>query len=64
MICPEYQQLNPIEQRNYIGSLIHACMNCTDYFNIGQAIIDSATRRGVFEGVTFNPAPVEDINTE
>jgi len=39
MNCKEYQQLTPLEKRNYIGELIHSCMNDSNLFKEGLKII-------------------------
>lgn len=50
-----YSDLNPIEQRLFIGELLHACMNDKQLFLAGLKIIDAAKKRGHFEGVIFMP---------
>ena len=59
MICPEYDNLIPIEKAEYIGSLTHSCMNDSELFRIGLKLIETAKVKGVFSGVTVMPKPIE-----
>ena len=55
MLCKNYEQLGHFEKIVYIGELLHACQSDDSYFNQGKAIIESAKRMGVFEGVVILP---------
>lgn len=55
MNCKEYQQLTPLEKRNYIGELIHSCMNDSNLFKEGLKIISKGYSKKLFDGVTINP---------
>lgn len=63
--CKEYSDLLPIEKRDYIGSLIHACTNDSDLFLWGQTLIKKAIKKGLFDGVKINPDEREiNLSTE
>jgi len=63
MICPEYDVLETFEKSIYIGQIVHAVQNDTMFFHLGQALIESAKKKGLFEKVTFHPSQ-ETINTD
>lgn len=55
MICKQYSELIPIEQRNYIGALVHSVMNDEGLFLEGVKLIKKAEKKGLFDGVLINP---------
>ena len=55
MLCKNYEQLGHFEKVLFIGELIHACQNDDKFFNQGKAMIESAKKCGVFEGVVILP---------
>lgn len=55
MICQEYEQMNAIEKRDFVGSLIHSCISDSVLFNKGKKLIAEAEKKGLFEGVKINP---------
>ena len=63
MLCKNYEQLGHFEKIVYIGELLHACQSDDSYFNQGKAIIESAKRMGLFEGVVILP-DVEKLKQE
>lgn len=56
MVCPEYDLLTDIEKRIYTGKLIHAVQNDSRLFYVGTAIIETATKEGLFANVVFHPS--------
>lgn len=57
MLCKEFEILTPKERTEYIGQLLHACMNDSGCFQIGEGIIKTGELKGLFIGVQINPAP-------
>lgn len=55
MLCESFFNLIPMEQRDYIGSLVHAVMNDENLFLDGQKLIKKAQKKGLFENVKINP---------
>ena len=55
MICQKFEKLTPVERIRFIGSIHHAIMSDDDFFENAQYIIDEATIRGLFKGVTILP---------
>lgn len=55
MICEKYNNLNPIEKIQFIGSLHHAAMSDDNLFEIAESIIEQASKKGLFKGVTIFP---------
>jgi hypothetical protein len=51
MNCLNYLSLSDDEQRQYIGSLVHAVMSDDDLFSEGIKLIKKAGRKGKFDGV-------------
>lgn len=62
MVCPEYDLLTDIEKRIYIGKLIHAVQNRSGCFLVGEAIIETAAKHGVFDNVIFHPSEETNID--
>jgi hypothetical protein len=55
MLCKNYDKLGHFEKIVYIGELLHACQSDDNFFNQGEAIIKSAKKMGLFEGVVILP---------
>lgn len=55
MNCPTFLTLTPMERSKYIGMLIHAVQSDEELFILGQQLIDLATIKGLFDGVTIMP---------
>ena len=62
MLCPEYVGLEPIEQSIYIGKIVHAIQNDSEFYNKGLEMIVDATNKGVFDKVKFHPDSVIETN--
>lgn len=58
MICKEFLELEPIEQSTYLGKLIHAVQNDSEFFKLGKQLIELAEIKGLFDKVKFH----HDIN--
>lgn len=63
MLCKEFEALTPKERTEFIGEIVHACMNDSQLFAKGDAIRKAGRMRGLFEGVIINPAPPIDKET-
>lgn len=61
MICPEYDGLEPFEKSIYIGQIVHAVQNDSDFFKKGIDLINLAASKGIFDKVKFHP--LQEINT-
>lgn len=55
MICPEYDGLEPFEKSIFIGQIVHAVQNDSQFFKLGQKAIERAKRKGLFDKVKFHP---------
>jgi hypothetical protein len=62
MICKTFSEMNPIEQSNYIGKLVHCVQNSELLLIKGEKIIKDGEDLGLFEGVTINPTNQETKN--
>jgi len=51
MNCNKFLALDPIQQSNYLGSLIHVVMSDDEIFELGQKLIDMGMVMGLFERV-------------
>ena len=58
MICEKYLNMTPLEQRNFIGALVHSVIHDELLFSEGEKLIKKAEKKGLFQGVTINPATV------
>jgi hypothetical protein len=59
-LCESFSALIPIEQRNYVGSIIHCVMNDEGLYKEGLKLIKKGERLGLFRGIIINP--IEEIN--
>jgi len=59
-LCESFSELIPIEQRNYVGSVIHCVMNDEGLYKEGLKLIKKGEKLGLFKGVTINP--ITDLN--
>lgn len=64
MLCKNYEELGHFDKILYIGELLHACQSDNEFFNKGKSIIDSAKKRGIFEGVTILPDILKEPHNE
>lgn len=55
MICKEYESLGPFEKSIYIGQLIHAVQNESEFYELGKDLIMLATLKGIYRSVKFHP---------
>jgi hypothetical protein len=55
MICNKYSNLTPVDRVLFIGELTHACMGDDDLYEMGQALIDLARQKGLFDNVVIMP---------
>lgn len=55
MICPEYENLAPLERVQMVGEIVHAMQSDSALFKNVQDLIELAKRRGLFENVIINP---------
>lgn len=55
MICKEYDGLEPIEKSIFIGQIVHAIQNDSEFFNRGMELINEAAAKGIFDKVVFHP---------
>lgn len=55
MICAEYDGLEPFEKSIYVGQIIHAVQNDSEFFKRGIELIDLAASKGLFDKVKFHP---------
>lgn len=55
MNCHEYSELTPPEKIEFVGKLVHACLNDSKLYQMGQRIITTAEKKGLYQGVTINP---------
>ena len=74
MNCVEYLELTPRERADYLGELIHSCQSDSKFFSLGEKIIRSAKRKGLFKDTIIQPEdwshtpandwipPTEEIN--
>ena len=62
MICPEYDGLEPFEKSIYVGQLIHAVQNDSEFYKNGVELITEAASKGLFDKVKFHP--IEEIINE
>jgi len=62
MLCESFLKLIPIEQRNYVGSVIHCVMNDETLYKEGLKLIKKGEKLGLFVGVTINPIIPEQTN--
>jgi len=63
MICPEYDVLETFEKSIYIGQIVHAVQNDSEFFKRGIELIDLAASKGLFDKVKFHPLQ-ETINID
>lgn len=62
MLHQKYNQLQPLEKVIFTGKLLHAVMNKEQFFDVAQAIIDTATIEGLFDNVEIMPErPKSDL---
>lgn len=64
MICKEYSSLTPIQKVEFTGKLLHAVMTSPVLFKEAKLLIKAAEKAGLFDGVTINPAPIEEKTLE
>jgi hypothetical protein len=55
MLCESFEKLTPKERSTYIGELAHAVMNDEDCWLLGNAIIEGAKAKGIFDTVKILP---------
>jgi len=60
MVCQKFSDFSTKEKIMFIGELAHACMSDNDILDMGNALIQIAKTKGLFENVKIMP-PVDRI---
>ena len=59
MLCEKYQELTVEERIRLIGSVVHCIQNDDTFFELACKAVEKASGKGILEGVTILPAPIE-----
>lgn len=63
-VCESFEKLTPLERSNFVGAVVHLIQSDESYYLIGQRMIKSGNKKGLFIGVKINPQPIEQNNID
>lgn len=60
MNCGNFLNLDPVEQSQYVGQLVHVCMSDDKLFDLGKELIHMGLMKGLFERVKIGSEAIND----